>query len=315
LPSTLPLLEELLKRASFPEHEFKTYIQNKRQKFLVDETKVATIARKKFTQILFGDAHPYGHYLVESEFEGINRNLFADFHGKAYTPDKCHIVVSGKMDPRLDDLLGTHFGGADWKATAALVSVKAKIITDTQRIHYVERKDAVQNAIRIGRMLFNKTHSDYMGMQVLNTLLGGYFGSRLMSNIREDKGYTYGIGSGVVGLKQAGYFFISTEVGVAVCKDALKEIYIELARLRDEPVSVEELDLVKNYMLGTFLRSADGPFALADKFKGLYDYNLDYSYYKKYVQTIKAITPAELQALANKYLRQEDLFELVVGKM
>ncbi len=317
LPATLPLLEELVKNARFPEEEFKTYIQNKKEKFFSDEAKVANVARKKFTQLIFGDAHPYGHYLVENEFAGLNRDTFADFFGAAYSADKCHIVVSGKIDPRLGDLFEKHFGGEDWKRSAKnnILSQIPAAQTHSQKKHFVERKDAVQSALRIGRLLFNKTHPDYLGMQVLNTVLGGYFGSRLMSNIREDKGYTYGIGSGMVSLKSAGYFFISTEVGVDVCSNALKEIYFELQRLREELIPKEELSLVSNYMLGTFLRSADGPFALADKFKGVYDYKLDYTYYQNYVKTIKNITPEELLALANKYFRQEDMIELVVGKM
>jgi zinc protease len=315
LAGTLPLLEEIVKYANFPEHEFQTYIQNKKQKFLVDEAKVATIARKKFTQMLFGNEHPYGHYLVESEFEALNRKLFADFHASAYAPDKCHIVVSGKIDPRLHELLEKHFGAAAWVKQAATDAPKqVSASPQAEKIVLLERKDAVQSAIRVGRMMFNKTHPDYLGMQVLNTVLGGYFGSRLMSNIREDKGYTYGIGSGVVSLKQAGYFYISTEVGVDVCSSALKEIYAELARLRTDLIPEEELSLVRNYMLGTFLRSADGPFSLADKFKGIYDFGLDYDYYQRYVATIKNIQPEALRDLAKKYFKQEDLFELVVGK-
>jgi zinc protease len=316
LPETLPLLEEIVKQANFPEHEVQTYIQNKKQKFLVDEAKVSTVARKKFTQMLFGDEHPYGHYMVEMEFDKLDRNLFAGFYASAYAPTQCHIVLAGKIDPRMDGLLEKHFGAGTWETGANQKSTKLIAVKASgQRKQYIEKKDAVQSALRIGRLMFNKTHPDYLGMQVLNTVFGGYFGSRLMSNIREDKGYTYGIGSGMVSLKQGGYFFISTEVGVDVCSKALKEIYFELNRLRTELIGEEELSLVRNYMLGTFLRSADGPFSLADKFKGIYDFGLDYHYYQRYIQTIKNISPEELRNLANKYFREEDMMELVVGKM
>jgi zinc protease len=316
LSKTIPLLEDLVKNANFPEHEFTTYIQNKEQKFSVDEAKVSTVARKKFTQLLFGNEHSYGHYVALEDFAQVNRQLFADFYSSAYRLDKCHIVVSGKIDPRLDELLARSFGSLvsspSFTAPSVLLSTFESV---KEKKHFVERKDAVQSAIRVGRILFNKTHPDFSGMQILNTVLGGYFGSRLMSNIREDKGYTYGIGSGMVSLKQAGYFFISTEVGVDVCKLALKEIYSEMTRLRNELIPEEELTLVRNYMLGSFLRSADGPFSLADKFKSIYDYGLDYSYYQRYIQTIKNITSTELQKLANTYLKEEEMVELVVGKM
>jgi zinc protease len=317
LSGTIPLLEELVKRATFPEADFQTYIHNKKEKFFSDEAKAATVARKKFTQLLFGDIHPYGHYLIEKDFDGINRSVFADFYRDSYTADKCHIVVSGKIDPALQALFEKHFGGNDWGAVSGSLLTTTLPVAEgnKQKKHFIERKEAVQSAIRIGRLLFNKKHADYLGMQVLNTVLGGYFGSRLMSNIREDKGYTYGIGSGVVSLKLDGYFFISTEVGVDVCANALKEIYFELQRLTEELIPEEELDLVRNYMVGTFLRSADGPFSLADKFKGIFDYGLDYSYYQNYIKGIKNISPVELRDLAIKYFRKEDMVELVVGKM
>jgi len=108
--------------------------------------------------------------------------------------------------------------------------------------------------------------------------------------------------------------FISTEVGNKVCNDAVKEIYNEINKLRTELVSKDELDLVKNYMMGDFMRSADGPFALADKFKKIMFYDLTYSYYDDFVKTIKTITPEQIKTLANQYLNQEDMYELVVGK-
>jgi hypothetical protein len=178
-----------------------------------------------------------------------------------------------------------------------------------------EKKDAMQSAIRVGRRLFNKTNPDYYGMQMLNTILGGYFGSRLMSNIREDKGYTYGIGSGVASMLHDGFFYISTEVGVEVTKATLTEIYKEIERLQNDPVDDNELDLVKNYMLGTFLRSVDGPFAISEKFTSLKDYGLTNEFYKSYVKYIKQANPKDLQHFAQKYLNKSELSELVVGKL
>ena len=135
-----------------------------------------------------------------------------------------------------------------------------------------------------------------------------------MSNIREDKGYTYGIGSGIASLQNSGYFFISTEVGVDVCKNAIDEIYFEMNRLRTELIPEDELQLVKNYLLGTFLRSVDGPFAMAERFKGILEYNLSYDYFDKYIATIKSVSASQLRDLATTYFDKESMIELVVGK-
>jgi predicted Zn-dependent peptidase len=183
----------------------------------------------------------------------------------------------------------------------------------TEKSVFLHKEGALQSAIRIGRRIITRSHPDYPGLSVLNTLLGGYFGSRLMSNIREDKGYTYGIGSAVVSLSAAGYFFISTEVGADVTSAALDEIYKEVELLRREAVDQEELAMVRNYMMGSFLKGIDGPFALIDRFKTIHLSGLDYDYFDRYLRTLESIGPEELKDLAVRYFDRNDLCELVVG--
>src|SRR5690606_32063801 len=132
-------------------------------------------------------------------------------------------------------------------------------------------------------------------------------GSRLMANIREDKGFTYGIGSGIASLKNAGYFFLATEVGVDVCQAALVEIEKEINLLKSEMISNAELDLVKNYMLGSLLGSLENAFSHADKFKNLLFSGLGYDYYENYIKTIKQCNGADLLEIANKYLNWDQM--------
>ncbi len=165
----------------------------------------------------------------------------------------------------------------------------------------------------MGRFLFPKSHPDYIDFQVLNTILGDYFGSRLMSNIREDKGYTYGIGSGVMDMNKTGYFVIVTEVGKEVLDKTLHEIKFELERLQNEPVPEDELDLVKNYMLGQLLKSADGPYAMLDMYNGVDMYDLNLDFYDRAIRQIKEITPARIRELAQQYLNFEDFLIITAG--
>ena len=155
---------------------------------------------------------------------------------------------------------------------------------------------------------------EFFKLQILNTVFGGYFGSRLMSNIREDKGYTYGIGSAITSMEDAMFFFLSTEVGADVTNEALKEVYFELDRLRDELVSEEELVMVKNYMLGSMLKSSDGPFSMADKYKAVYFKGEDLSFYDRYISMVNNVTSEELLEVAKKYFDPEEMLEVVVGK-
>lgn len=314
LESTLPVVEQIIKDSVFPTQELETHIRNKRQTFLVNNQKVANLARKRFTELLFGGNHPYGINVKESDFDFINRSHLNSFYSRFYRANNCKIILAGKVDDEALRLLDKHFGGNDWIAKNDLSIKSTSIISSPEYKHYVLKEDAVQSAIRIGKVLFNKTHPDFHSLQVLNTILGGYFGSRLMSNIREDKGYTYGIGSGVVSLQNSGYFFISTEVGVEVCQNTIKEIYFELNRLREELVPDDELQIVKNYLLGTCLRSVDGPFAMADSFKSIMEYDLGYNYFDHYIATIKNVSASQLRDLANSYFDKNSMIELVVGK-
>jgi zinc protease len=314
LEHTLPLLKEILKNSVFPEKELGTYIQNQKQHLAVNNQRVDFIARKKFSEALFGASHPYGYYAEEADLDALERNDLVNYFKTWYTSGNCKIIVSGKVEDQAVQLINRFLGCDKFSSVALPTPFVSPTESNKVKKWHVAKEDTIQSAIRIGKLMVNKVHPDYMGLQVLNTVLGGYFGSRLMTNIREDKGYTYGIGSAVASNLEAGYFFISTETGSEVCKNVLHEIYYEMNRLREDLIPEEELALVKNYMLGTFLRSIDGPFELANKFKGILTYGLGYDYYHKFIETIKSITPEKLRTLATIYFQEDSMLELVVGK-
>ena len=315
LNESLKFIEELIKYPTFPDDEFKLYLTNKKQNHFINSQKGDVLVRRKFSQLLYGEKHPYGLTVADNDFDRINISEIKDFFSQYYTSNNCTIIASGNLPDSITETLNSFFGEKKWGQTNDLILPKSySIETTKQQKHFIYKEDAIQSAIRVGRVLFNKTHPDYFKFQVLNAILGGYFGSRLMANIREDKGYTYGIGSGVVNLVNTGSFYISTEVGNNVTNQTLIEIYKEIKILREKLVSVDELETVRNYILGQFLRSVDGPFALADKFKAIWEYNLDYSYFDLYFNAIKTVTPNDIIDLANKYLQEKDLLECVVGK-
>ena len=314
LDNTLPVIREILTDAAFPESELSTFRQNNRQRLTVENEKVSSVSRKKFNEVLFGSVHPYGYYTRSDDYTKLSRESLLACYQKNYHSGNCHILVAGKVNGEAITTLNRVFGKEDWKKNTSSPKQEISIQSDKIKKHQVEKKEAIQSSIRIGKVLFNKTHPDYIGMTILNTALGGYFGSRLMNNIREDKGYTYSIGSAVVSLKQAGYFFISTEAGTDVTMKTIDEIYKEVERLGNEPVGNDELQMVKNFMIGNFLKGIDGAFHLSDRWKGLLLYGLEYDYYYRYLDTIQHIQPEQLQSLANKYLNTSDFYEVVAGK-
>jgi len=314
LKYTLPILEEIVKNASFPENEFKIFTGKQRQLLQVNLEKVNFVARTRFNSLIYGKSHPYGNYLELEEIDNFHIGELETFYKAHYHSGNAVIMVAGLVMDELPGMLEKAFGNNDWKQDS-INEQGFTIQPSEQKKIFTPRQNAVQSAIRIGRLLFNQHHPDYMGMRVLNTLLGGYFGSRLMTNLREDKGYTYGIGSAVVPLLRSGYFFISCEVGAGVTRDALKQIETELLRLCDETVSEHELKLVRNYMLGAFLRGIDGPFALADNYRDIMEEGLGNEFHYAMLEVIRTISPAELRELARKYLAPSEMHQMVVGEL
>jgi zinc protease len=312
LTNTLPLLSEIVKNPVFPDGEYEVVAGKQRQMLEVNRQKVNFLARTQFNSILFGNEHPYGIYLEPGDIGKVNTEDLVDFHKAQYHSGNCIIIVAGLIKPEMIRDLEALFGGNDWSGISNMQLQYLPSGSD-QKNHFHLKEGAMQSAIRIGGMMFSRSHPDFAGMKVLNAILGGYFGSRLMNNLREDKGYTYGIGSSVVPLRNSGYFVISGEVGAGVTKEALSEIRFELTRLCTEQVGESELSLVRSYLTGEMLRAVDGPFAQADLYRELIEDGLNITHFEELIDTVNHINAQQLQDLAIKYLKPEDLFTLVVG--
>lgn len=315
LNEVLPYVKEVICCPNLSESEFDIFKNNAIERFKINLEKVSFVARQEFSSLIFGNESPYGNKVSIKDYENLSLNDIRDFHNEYYQLSNCKILVSGKVNKEVIKNLNSFFGIEKIENVSISDKPNSNIATLSKNKVYTEKEGALQSAIRIGKLMPNKLHPDYFGLKVFNTILGGYFGSRLMSNIREDKGYTYGIGSGIMSLQHGGYFFISTEVGANVTKDALSEIYKEIEILQNEEVSEQELNLVKNYMLGQFLKTCDGAFNMASLFEAVNSYGLDYSFYNQYIETIKTITPKTLQELGVKYFNINDLKEVVVGEI
>ncbi|WP_374951167.1 M16 family metallopeptidase [Mucilaginibacter sp.] len=313
LKTTLDVVKDVLTDSIFPEKELETFVRNQQQKLQVSMQKNDFVARRIFNKALYGNTN-YGLAAEPDDFKSLTRaDLLAHFK-KMYQPANCTIIIAGKADPEILYAVNSTFEGS-WGGTATLTDItQPKPEPSAERFFYQEKPDALQSAIRIGTPFVNRNHPDFPALQVLNTILGGYFGSRLMANIREDKGYTYGIGSGVTSLKNAGTFFIASEVGADVCRSAVSEIEKEINLLKNELVAEEELSLVRNYMLGSLLGSLENVFSHADKFKNLYFAGLDYDYYDRYTDTVKTIKPDRVQQLAQQYWNFNNFYKVIVGK-
>jgi predicted Zn-dependent peptidase len=312
IDKVLGLTREMLFRSTFPEKELALLMKKRFRWYMVNKEKVQNLAMDAFFESVFGNHHPYGRQVQEKDFDYMNPSLLKDFHSKFYAPDKMTIIVSGRIHEKTIDILEKYFGTLHSKKI--YIEEPENVIKGAagKKIH-IEKSGAVQSAVRIGSLTINKRHPDYPGLKFLNTLLGGYFGSRLMKNIRENKGYTYGIHSSVSSLDLSGFKLISTDVDNNKRAQAVEEIYSEIRRLQTLPVEKEEMEVVRNYMSGELVRMFDGPFAMAESFKAVWEFGLDTSYFIRLAEVIETIRPDEIIRLAGTYYNIEDLYEVTAG--
>ncbi|MEO6488474.1 MAG: pitrilysin family protein [Ferruginibacter sp.] len=312
LDKLLPVIEDMISGSKFPEQELEIYQQNCRQRLQVNLQKCEFVAGRLIDSYLFGEHHPYGTYTNLEDIDRLNIEQVRAFYQQYYLNGQAIIFVAGKIPSDLQKLLNEHLG-------KLLLSKPSYKLPDIKATPAIEKKfrvqndpNAVQGAIRIASNFPNRHHPDFKKAIILNNVFGGFFGSRLMSNIREEKGYTYGIHSYLQNHMQQSAWLISTEAGKDVCEPAIEEIYKEMKKLREEKIEEEELLLVRNFMIGGILGDLDGPFHIMAKWKNIILNNLDESYFYDSVNEIKTISAIELQEIANKYLHPEKFYELVV---
>ena len=312
LAELLPVVAELMTESIFPEEELAIYKQNQKQRLEVNLKKCDFIANRLIDEYVYGFHHPYGRYTSTLDYDQLERDELVSFYKKFYTEGKCLVFVAGKPPADLAKQLNHAFGHLPLNKKAVPEIQYNVEPADKKKYNIINDTAGVQGAIRIARPIFNRHHPDFPKVQVLNNIFGGFFGSRLMSNIREDKGYTYGIHSYMQNHIHASAWMVSTEAGRDVCEATIEEVYKEMAILCNEPVDSEELDLVRNYMIGSLLGDLDGPFQIIARWKSYILNNLTEAYFYNSIQTVQSITAEELQSLAKTYLNPEAFYELVV---
>ncbi len=314
LSKILPLVYELLTDTLFPQSEIDIYVQNSKQKLSVQLLKSEFIANRKIDEYIFGFQHPYGKYLYAGDYDAIRQEDLAAHLKNTYSSKNCRMFLAGMFSQSDKDLINQYFGSSDWNSQEIQVMPSFCIEPEMVKKHRISHDEkSVQGSIRMAAPFPPKSHPDFVPMIMLNTLFGGYFGSRLMSNIREEKGYTYGIHSLLLNQKNESAFMITTEAGKDVCELAIQEIYKEMDLLKTQLVDDEELDLVKNYLLGSILGGLDGSFHIIQRWKGLILNGFTEERFYNNIAIYKSITPLQIQALAQKYFDESTFYELVVA--
>lgn len=314
-PKTVEILASIIKEPVFPEKELRVVTEANKHQFLVNNQRVDVLAHKQLNRSLFGVSHPLGRYAEWEDYDRIHADVLKDFYACHYRSDNCSAYVSGKVTDEIVRCIEENFGDEAWGASNH--TVYNRIFTpetDQRKRVFIEKEDALQSSLKIGGFSLSRQHPDYLKLRVLVTLFGGYFGSRLMSNIREEKGYTYGIGAGLVAYPDTGILVISTETANEYIEPVITEVYREMDKLRDEYVSEEELTMVRNYMLGDMCRSYESAFSLSDAWIFIETAGLDKEFFVRSVASIRDTSAEDIRRLAQKYFCKENLIEVVAGK-
>ncbi|MFY8108616.1 MAG: M16 family metallopeptidase [Bacteroidia bacterium] len=312
LANCLPLFIEAITESNFPDKALNTLKRNAIQKLKVNQKKNSYICRREFAKNIFGEDHPYGKSNSAENIESILRDELVEFHRNYILNNLKYAILSGNFSHETLSQISSQLNFKESEKSGQSKRETPPIIVPGK--YFVEKNDSVQAAIRIGKHGLHRNHKDFAAFQLLNLIFGGYFGSRLMKNIREEKGLTYGIYSSHEINKLGSTWYIETEINSKSKNIGIEEIYKEMSILRETKISNEEINIARNYLLGSILKSLDNTLSLSNRMKLNLDYNLEDNYLSNFIEKINNIDSDTLLLTAQKYFTEEGLVEMVVGK-
>lgn len=312
LEPVLDLATTCLNDIVFPEKEIDIFKTNTKAKLSVDIEKTDYLSNVIFREKIFGVNHPYGYRFSNENIDALTRDDILNYYQNNITPNNCTVFVAGDVNEvqlkALENVL-TNFTKTHTPQAKRYFEFEPSV----EKYTHIKKEKSTQSSISIGKVLFNKKNPDYAHFLLLNTIFGGYFGSRLMSNIREDKGLTYGIYSLLSPLKHDGFWAIHTDTNINKLDVCLNEIYLEIDRLQNDTFTDEEIQLARNYLLGRLLKRTDGAFNLMETFKSYFIEGIDIGKFEIFIDELKQADATSLSAIAKKYLSLNTMHQVIVG--
>jgi len=309
LKDVLPLFLEMLQYPSFPEEELELMKGIFSQNLKVNNEKNSYVASKLIRKNIFGDRHPYGNTIEEGDIINITTNVMHSFFNQCFSP--IQIYITGSLTSDQLNLVNTQIGG--FKSGQIKTESANHLITSGLKEESQQKQESVQTSIRMGKRSINKGHKDFFSLLFLNHILGGYFGSRLMKNIREEKGLTYGIHSSLNTFNKDSFFTIGADVNRENQEITVYEIRNELKKLSTEKIPEQELSIAKNHFIGSIQLDMANPFSVVEKMKNIKLNQLDSNYYTNLLKEISELKSDSLVETAKKYLQDQDLYLVKVG--
>lgn len=311
LEPVLQILQEIFLESKFEQDKLDFKKEKSINRLNINNRKTEFLADEAFKKMIFGENHPYGYTTKKEDIENINRNDVVDYFKNNICSNNLKVYVSGKYDNAVIKMIDKYFPLSVF-SNPVDTAFKYQSQPAANKKFHLTIPQAEQASLIIGKELEVPRDATFYDFSVLNTILGGYFGSRLMKNIREDKGYTYGIHSEIMNYKHSSVWCISTEVGLEYIELCKEEIYKEILRLKNEKIDNQELDRVRNYLMGKMLRYFDGPFNTKNVYKTFWNTNREIEHLTYLINSIKTVTSKRLLELANSFFNEESFYEVLV---
>lgn len=313
LSALLPWLAEVIQSPAYNEAELALQIKLGKESLKQEAEKTEFIAGQQFGKSLFGEQHPYGRSNSLADYDAVTCQDLREYHASHYHAGNAKLFAYGAVDSEILQQLEFFFGQENWPAKAKPIIPTYSIMPEAQLLQYIEKEKAVQTSIRIGAECIAPEHPDYQAYKITCIVLGGYFGSRLMSSVREEKGYTYGIHAGIVNRLYSNYFRISTEVGKHVREDAVATILEEIKILQSELMEQDELDGVRNYLLGNYVDQQSNFFQTSSLINHYFVYNKTEDDYNHALAVLRNIQVETIQEMAQKHFAVDKLYQVLAG--
>ena len=304
------IVKDCIDYCSYPLDEVNILKNKKKSELNINLNKTNYLANRQINQMIFGSKHPYSTPLDLQILEELNPLILLNYlETKVNNP---YFIFTGSESVDIEDILQE----LGFEKSILIEQKTPDLEPNTEDLDTLTLKPgSTQNSIRLGKKFPSKKHPDFFKITLLNLILGGYFGSRLMKNIREEKGLTYGIHSSISPFRSFSIFKISSECNNKLTEQVKEEILLEISKLKTELIELEELTVAKNYLLGAVSRNFDGGFNVSDRFKTFLEIDNNYNYYTEFFKSISEITAEEIRECANNYLDTKTLMYCVAGEM
>lgn len=309
---TIQLLFNCIKEPLFPQEEFDVLKRRLIGNIQILDQRVKYIASSEMKRLYYGPNHPLGHKITVDDINSLTRDDLVAFHKTYYNPSNCKVVIAGRVNDAILKLINETIG--NWHSDHDLCPKPQWHTSPSSEMYKIVNKPgAMQSGIRMRIQAIDREHPDYIPLRILIMAFGGYFGSRLMSNIREDKGYTYGIHASLLGTHYDGCIDISTECATCHTVNVIKEVKAEMKRLRDELIPLDELETVKQHMYSALAKTHDTPYNIAGYVSSTILFGVYPQYHNDHLKCLDTITPQQLKEIACKYLVEDKLRIVIAG--